>query len=97
MSIRHFVLLTTFWVLGACASKYDGFYEPACIAHAGDRITLHKGRFEWQRFTDEIRVDDSGKVIEPFPDFPKTGRYELDDNRIELVTDDGAFGDNHQL
>lgn len=74
-------------MLVACAS-YEGLYEPACIAYEGDRIELRSGRFEWQRFTDERRIDAAGNVIEPFPDFPKTGTYTHETGRLTFVSSD---------
>lgn len=75
-------------LLVACAST-DGVFEPACIAYEGDRIELRNGRFEWHRFTDERTVDANGKVVDPFPNYPKKGRYELQDGRVRFHTDDG--------
>ncbi|MBT8102639.1 MAG: hypothetical protein KJO95_06685 [Gammaproteobacteria bacterium] len=72
-------------LLGACAS-HEGLYEPSCIAFEGDRIALMDGRFEWQRFTDQRVVDDDGKIVKPFPGFPKTGTYKLMSGQLELVT-----------
>lgn len=73
----------------ACAN-HEGFYEPACIAYEGDTIELRDGRFEWQRFTDQRKIDADGNVVKPFPAFPKTGTYDLEEGRLELVTDDGV-------
>lgn len=74
--------------LTACAS-HEGVYEPACIAFEGDRIELRGGRFSWDRFTDQRSVDADGNVIDAFPDFPKSGKYTLDAERLSFVTDDG--------
>lgn len=74
--------------LAGCNSL-DGRFEPSCIAFAGERIALSNGRFEWQRFTDERRIDENGNVIEPFPDYPKRGDYSVIDGRVEFRTDDG--------
>lgn len=73
----------------ACAN-HEGMYEPACIAYEGDRIELRAGRFEWQRFTDERKVDEAGKRVPPFPEYPKTGTYRIAAGRLELVTDDNV-------
>ena len=76
-------------LLLACAN-HEGLYEPACIAFEGDIIKLEDGRFSWRRFTDARRVDDAGNVVEPFPDFPKTGTYRVAAGRLELVGDDNV-------
>ena len=60
------------------------------MAFEGDVIKLEDGRFSWKRFTDERRVDEAGKVVEPFPDFPKTGTYRVAAGRLELVSDDNV-------
>jgi hypothetical protein len=76
-------------LLAACAS-HEGLYEPACIAYEGDRIELLAGRFEWQRFTDQRTIDDAGKIVDPFPGFPKIGTYRFNSGRLELVDDNGV-------
>ena len=48
------------------------------------------GRFEWDRFTDAVSVDDDGKVIDPYPGYPKTGRYRADDEKLTWIADDGT-------
>lgn len=73
--------------IAACAN-HDGIYEPACIAYEGDRIELQDGRFVWDRFTDERKVDAEGNVVPPFPGFPKSGSYRISAGRLELTTDD---------
>lgn len=70
-------------MLCGCKS-IEGNYNPACAAFAGDTIELRDGRFTWSRFTDEVRVDDAGNRVDPFPDFPKTGGYDVDGDRITL-------------
>jgi hypothetical protein len=81
-------------LLAACASGPEGVFEPACMAHAGDRIEfggeLGKGRFEWDRFTDVVSVDGAGNRIDPFPGYPKTGNFEIDGVKVSWTTDDGA-------
>ena len=75
-------------LLCACAS-IEGGYSPDCIAFAGNTIDLTRGRFEWDRFTDEVRVDDDGSVIDAFPDYPKQGRYRVDGDRVLMTSDAG--------
>lgn len=70
----------------ACAN-HEGRYEPSCTAYEGDTIELRAGRFEWQRFTDQRQVDDEGNVVNPFPGFPKTGKFRFDTSRLILVSD----------
>lgn len=76
--------------LAACANAPGGVFEPACIAYSGERIELDSGRFEWSRFTDAVAVDDDGNRIDPFPGFPKSGRYETEGNQVRWLADDGT-------
>lgn len=76
-------------LLVACAGT-EGVFEPACIAYEGDRIELRNGRFEWHRFTDQRNVDSNGDDVEPFPDYPKNGRYKLQDGQVRFDTDEGV-------
>lgn len=81
-------------LLAACASGPEGVFEPACIAHAGERIEfggeLGKGRFEWDRFTDAVSVDGAGNRIDPFPGYPKTGTFDIDGEKVSWTADDGT-------
>ncbi len=70
-------------LLCGCQST-DGRYVPSCVAYEGDTIELRGGKFVWNRFTDEVRLDESGNKIDAFPDFPKTGTYVKSASRIEL-------------
>lgn len=88
MTFPRRLLIVPTLLFAACAN-HDGFYEPACIAFEGDTIELEDGRFSWHRFTDERTVE-NGTVIQPFPDFPKTGSYRVSAGRLELVTDDNV-------
>ncbi len=88
-------------LLTACASSPEGVFEPACIAYSGDRIELGrglgKGRFEWDRFTDAVSVDNEGNRIDPFPGYPKAGRFETDGERVSFRADDGTALDERYL
>ena len=68
----------------------DGFYTPSCVAYEGSEIELSADRFTWRRFTDERKLDEHGQPLEPFPGFPKTGRYEEHGSRIDLIPEDGS-------
>ncbi len=74
-------------LLYGCAGV-DGVFEPACTAYEGDRLTLRNGRFEWSRFTDVRSIDGDGNEIDPFPGYPKLGRYEVDATKVEFHADD---------
>ena len=95
--VRWRLSLVAALALGACASSPSGRFEPACIAYAGDRIELGDGRFEWNRFTDQVSVDKAGHRIDPYPGYPKTGRFEADDGRLTWLADDGAALDDRYI
>ena len=82
--------------IAACGSL-EGTFEPACMAFEGDRVVFAGGRFEWHRFTDERRIDDSGNVIDPFPGYPLTGRYKMRKSVVEFVVAEGTRPDNMVL
>ena len=83
--------------LAAGCGSLDGVFAPACIAYEGDRIVFDGRRFSWDRFTDARRVDDDGNIVDPFPEYPKTGRYEVDSARVSFYTDDGGSLDDRYL
>lgn len=88
------IRLTCVALLIACLSgckALDGTFLPGCAAYAGDRIELSNGRFEWDRFTDAIELDEEGNRIDAFPDYPKRGNFSIDGTRLILAFDgDGS-------
>ncbi len=77
------------FLLAGCSS-YDGLYSPACRAYAGDTIKLNEGEFVWEKFTDEVIVDDEGKVENQFPGYPMQGTYRI---AGQMVSFKSASGD----
>ena len=75
-------------LLAGCASL-DGSYWPGCPAFAGRNITLTGGRFVWDKFTDEVKLDDDGNFIDPFPGYPKRGSYRIDGTTVMMESDSG--------
>lgn len=93
-----FAAITGALLLGGCAGSVSGTFEPACIAHEGDRIVLSDGRFEWHRFTDVVNVDEAGNRMDPFPAYPKAGTYRRDGDKLILEASDGsALGERYLL
>jgi hypothetical protein len=72
-------------LLAAC-TELEASFEPACAALEGDRIVLADRRFEWDHFTDQIRIGPDDLPVDPFPDYPKRGSYRIDRGRVELTT-----------
>lgn len=80
-------------VLAAACAPHEGRYVPDCTAYAGSVISLHDAQFVWERFTDQVRIGDDGKPIEPFPDYPKRGSYSKEGSELHLQTDGGGTVD----
>lgn len=91
MKTNATLLLTFLSCAAGCAtdSDFTGTYMPSCVAFAGSTIELSAQRFTWDKFTDEVSVDDAGNRIDPFPDFPLQGTYTVEDDVVSLVTDAG--------
>jgi hypothetical protein len=89
MSSRSILILAAAVMLSGCKSL-DGTYQPGCPAYAGDRIRLHAGEFEWDRFTDAVPVDAAGNRVDPFPDYPKKGNYRPQKGSLLLTFADGS-------
>jgi hypothetical protein len=90
MSTRAKTPAVVYAALSLCACvSVDGRYSPSCPAFSGSTIEFDGGRFEWDKFTDVVRVDDEGKVIDAFPDYPKRGSYRIDGARIEMTAAGG--------
>jgi hypothetical protein len=99
MSSRLIFIFAAASVLAGCKSL-DGSYQPGCPAYAGDRVRLHAGAFEWDRFTDAVPVDADGNRVDPFPDYPKKGNYRLENGSLILTFADGSettlYPDRHR-
>ena len=81
-----FCVLTVILLTGC--KQLEGTYYPGCVAFEGDKLVLREGTVVWDRFTDQIIVDVDGKAMDPFPDYPKTGRYKVDGNLLYLELED---------
>ena len=83
------VLVITIACVAGCATDADvaGTYQPSCVAFEGSTIELADNRFTWDKFTDEVEVDDEGNAIDPFPGFPVRGCYTVDQDVVYLLTD----------
>ena len=82
-------------VLVAACAPHEGRYVPDCTAYAGSVISLQNTEFVWERFTDQVRIGDDGKPIEPFPDYPKRGTYRKEGNALHLESQDGSIETLH--
>lgn len=87
------VFATTVLLLAGCASHH-GTYAPDCVAFAGNSVRLDGAGFVWDRFTDQVKVDDSGEVIDPYPDYPLRGSYSLDGQTVNMRADSGQSMDS---
>jgi hypothetical protein len=93
MKLKELALPCLLAVAAGCAADTNiaGKYTPSCVAFEGNTIELSESRFTWDKFTDEVTVDDDGSNVDPFPGFPVRGTYVVD-----LVTDVGELaGEMH--
>jgi len=90
MNIRLICAALVLAGVSGCKS-YEATFLPGCAAYTGDRIELRNGAFEWDKFTDAIEVDEDGRPVDAFPDFPKRGNYVFEDQKLLLAFEaDGA-------
>ena len=75
-------------LLTGCVSP-AGTYSPGCIAYAGSKITLSDGEFVWEKFTDEVVVNDAGETVNRFPGYPLRGTYRIYGQRVLMTSSDG--------
>ena len=73
------------------AADVAGTYAPSCVAFEGSTIALTDQRFTWDKFTDEVTVDNAGNRVDPFPGFPVRGTYTIDNDVLHLTTDVGEL------
>ncbi len=98
MKLKETVLLCSLAVAAGCAvdTNIAGLYTPSCAAFEGNTIELSENRFTWDKFTDEVTVDDDGNKIDPFPGFPVRGTYVVEGDIVRLTTDVGELaGEMH--
>ncbi len=89
MTIRLTTTLLLVCVLAGCKSA-EGVYWPGCAAYAGDRIELRNGEVEWDKFTDQVNIDEAGNPVDPFPGYPRRGSYEIDGQVVRMTMEDNA-------
>jgi hypothetical protein len=89
MSIRPLLACLVATLLSACVS-HEGTYLPGCAAYVGSKITLSDGRFVWEKFTDEVIVDDDGEKVNQFPGYPLRGSYRIDGQLVRMKSAAGA-------
>lgn len=90
MHMRFYLPLLLIAVTVSGCKSPDGIYTPGCAAYEGDTVELHDGRFEWDKFTDQVMLDDREQVIDQFPAYPKAGSFSVTDGAVRLVADDGS-------
>ncbi|HSM30164.1 MAG TPA: hypothetical protein VK854_05635 [Woeseiaceae bacterium] len=93
MKMNAAVCLTWLACVAGCATNDGvvGTYAPSCVAFEGNTIELADSRFTWDKFTDEVTVDDAGNTVDPFPGFPVRGTYTVEGDVVRLVTDVGEL------
>ena len=93
MKTKVAVFITSLACSAGCTTGgvVTGTYVPSCVAFEGNTIELQDSRFTWDKFTDEVTVDDAGNAVDPFPGFPVRGSYTVEDDVVSLVTDVGEL------
>lgn len=87
---RRAILAGALLVVAAGCRSLDGDYRPDCVAFAGDEVTIAGETFTWDKFTDALRVDDEGNVIDPYPAYPKEGRLVTDGDLLRFLDAAGS-------
>jgi len=75
-------------MVSGCVS-HEGTYSPDCIAYAGSNISLSDGQFVWEKFTDEVIVDDDGEIVNQFPGYPMRGSYRIEGQTVYMESNAG--------
>lgn len=83
-------------LLFGCVS-HEGTYSPGCVAYAGSNITLDDSKFVWEKYTDQVVVDDGGEVVNQFPGYPMRGSYRIDGQLVYMETNEGDSLENMYL
>ena len=93
MTTKALLYLPFLAACAGCATDADvaGLYAPSCVAFEGSTIALTDQRFTWDKFTDEVTVDNAGNRVDPFPGFPVRGTYTIDNDVLHLTTDVGEL------
>ena len=103
---RRIGAITATCVLACSCVSHEGTYSPGCIAFEGSHVQLIGGQFTWEKFTDQVVLDNDGNTVNQFPDYPKSGLYRIDGQTVYLETDAGEsmqdmhlhrHGDRHYL
>lgn len=88
MPTKHVGVLCGAALLTACA-PYEGRYVPDCTAYAGSIVELQDSAFVIERFTDQVRIDDSGNRIDAYPDYPKHGTFRKEGRALYMESESG--------
>ncbi len=96
MNFRVYSTLVAAVFLVACVS-HEGTYSPDCIAYAGSNISFNDGQFVWEKFTDEVVVDEDGKIVNQFPGYPMRGSYRIEGQIVHMESDAGDAVENMYL
>ncbi|MDH3351153.1 MAG: hypothetical protein OEM60_05715 [Gammaproteobacteria bacterium] len=89
MKIRLLLAVLFATLLAACVS-HEGTYLPGCAAYVGSKITLSDGQFVWEKFTDEVLVNEDGGKVNQFPGYPLRGSYRIDGQMVRMKSAAGA-------
>jgi len=88
MHARIFITALMAIFMSSC-KPYERVYSPDCVAFEGDKIVLSEERFLWEKFTDQVFVNDDGEIVNAFPGYPMEGTFRIDGQAVQLRTDTG--------
>jgi hypothetical protein len=90
-ALKHTIVAAIFLcsLAGCNPESIEGTYLPSCRAYAGDSIALQDGIFEWDKFSDEVVVDEDGNKIDRVPQHPVKGRYVIEGQQLVFSSDSG--------
>lgn len=80
--------LASAMLVAACA-PYEGRYVPDCTAYAGSIVELEDSAFVWERFTDQVRIDENGNKVEAHPGYPKHGTFRKEGRALYMESSSG--------
>lgn len=93
---RRVGLLVLPAALWACTSQ-ELLFEPSCIAYEGDSVLLRGTQFEWRKFSDQVPMGADSDRANPFPGYPVSGTYRLENERVEFKPENGAEIDDYYM
>lgn len=97
---RYRCWLISALLLSACSTggpSLEGEYHPGCPSFAGNTIRLEGGNYVWEKFTDAVEIGPDGQIVNPFPGFPRRGRYRINGDALYLESENTDVRDTFYI